>query len=191
MVKIKHKIIGALIALGISIAIPMTIHADNQDVMDNANVLNNQTEQYIKQVNDNDLAKVKGRPQIAVITEKQVFGDIAKARQAYSSANTPKEKMKAHTQLNQSTGMLINVIHERYPKLESNQNVQDLMTQLEGSENRIATERQNYIATVRAYNQSVVNFPSSIVANAKDCHTIPYYKANDKAQEAPQVNLNN
>ena len=191
MVKIKHKIIGALIALGISIAIPMTIHADNQDVMDNANVLNNQTEQYIKQVNDKDLAKVKGRPQIAVITEKQVFGDIAKARQAYSSANTPKEKMKADTQLNQSTGMLINVIHERYPKLESNQNVQDLMTQLEGSENRIATERQNYIATVRAYNQSVVNFPSSIVANAKDCHTIPYYKANDKAQEAPQVNLNN
>ena len=132
-------------------------------------------------------ASVKG----SMKQEQKVFGDIAKARQAYSSANTPKEKMKADTQLNQSTGMLINVIHERYPKLESNQNVRDLMTQLEGSENRIATERQNYIATVRAYNQSVVNFPSSIVANAKDCHTIPYYKANDKAQEAPQVNLNN
>lgn len=85
MVKIKHKVIGALIALGISIAIPMTIHADNQDVMDNANVLNNQTEQYIKQVNDKDLAKVKGHPQIAVITEKQVDGDIeAKAQQLFN-----------------------------------------------------------------------------------------------------------
>ena len=132
-------------------------------------------------------ASVKG----SMKQEQKVFGDIAKARQAYSSANTPKEKMKADTQLNQSTGMLINVIHERYPKLESNQNVRDLMTQLEGSENRIATERQNYIATVRAYNQSVVNFPSSIVANAKDCHTIPYYKADSQAQSAPKVNLNN
>lgn len=85
MVKIKHKVIGALIALGISIAIPMTIHADNQDVMDNANVLNNQTEQYIKHVNDKDLAKVKGHPQIAVITEKQVDGDIEdKAQQLFN-----------------------------------------------------------------------------------------------------------
>lgn len=85
MVKIKHKVIGALIALGVSIAIPMTIHADNQDVMDNANVLNNQTEQYIKQVNDKDLAKVKGHPQIAVITEKQVDGDIEdKAQQLFN-----------------------------------------------------------------------------------------------------------
>lgn len=85
MVEIKHKIIGLLIALGISIAIPMTIHADNQDVMDNANVLNNQTEQYIKQVNDKDLSKVKGHPQIAVITEKQVDGDIeAKAQQLFN-----------------------------------------------------------------------------------------------------------
>lgn len=85
MVKIKHRIIGALIALGISIVIPATIHADNQDVMDNANVLNNQTEQYIKQVNDKDLAKVKGHPQIAVITEKQVDGDIEdKAQQLFN-----------------------------------------------------------------------------------------------------------
>lgn len=74
-----------MIALGISIVIPATIHADNQDVMDNANVLNNQTEQYIKQVNDKDLAKVKGQPQIAVITEKQVDGDIEdKAQQLFN-----------------------------------------------------------------------------------------------------------
>lgn len=85
MIEIKHRIIGSLIAIGLSIAIPMTIHADNQDVMDNANVLNNQTEQYIKQVNDKDLSKVKGHPQIAVITEKQVDGDIeAKAQQLFN-----------------------------------------------------------------------------------------------------------
>ncbi len=132
-------------------------------------------------------ASVKG----SMHQEQKVFGDIAKARSAYSSANTSADKMKADTQLNQSTGMLINVIHEKYPQLESNQNVKNLMTQLEGSENRISTERQNYIATVRTYNQTVLNFPSSIVANSKGDRTIKYFKANDKAQSAPKVSLEN
>lgn len=132
-------------------------------------------------------ASVKG----SMKQEQKVFGDIAKAREAYSSANTPKEKMKADSQLNQSTGVLINVIHERYPKLESNKNVQVLMTQLEGTENRIATERQNYISDVRAYNQSIVNFPSSIVANMKGAKPISYYQADKNAQTAPKVNLDN
>lgn len=87
--------------------------------------------------------------------------------------------------------MLINVIHEKYPNLESNKNVKTLMTQLEGSENRISTERQNYIATVRVYNQTVINFPTSIVAHAKGAHTISYFKADNEAQKAPKVNLNN
>lgn len=132
-------------------------------------------------------ASVKG----SMHQEQKVFGDIAKARSAYSSAKTPADKLKADSQLNQSTGTLINVIHEQYPQLASNQNVRDLMTQLEGSENRISTERQNYIATVRAYNQTVLNFPSSMVANAKGDHTIKYYQADRQAQSAPKVNLDN
>lgn len=130
-------------------------------------------------------AAVKG----SMTQEQKVFGEIAKARQAYSSANTPAEKMKADTKLNQSTGMLINVIHEKYPKLESDQRVADLMTQLEGSENRIAVERQNYINDVRAYNQLIINFPSSVVANARNKHALHYYQADKTAQHAPKVNL--
>lgn len=132
-------------------------------------------------------ASIKG----SMHQEQKVFGEIAKARSAYSSAKTPVDKMKADTQLNQKTGMLINVIHEKYPQLESNQNVRDLMTQLEGSENRISTERQNYIATVRTYNQTVLNFPSSMVANAKGDRPIHYFKADSQAQSAPKVNLDN
>lgn len=122
--------------------------------------------------------------------EQRVFGKIAEARSAYANAKTTKDKMKADSQLNESTGVLINVIHERYPKLESNQNVRDLMTELEGSENRISVERQNYIATVRTYNQTVINFPTSIVANAKGDHPLHYYKADNQAQHAPKVKLN-
>lgn len=130
-------------------------------------------------------ASVKG----SMKQEQRVFGEIAQARSAYSAAKTPNQKMKADAQLSQSTGTLINVIHEQYPQLESNENVKNLMTQLEGSENRISTERQNYIATVRTYNQTVLNFPSSMVANAKGDHVIHYFKADSNAQSAPKVNL--
>lgn len=128
-------------------------------------------------------AAVKG----SMTQEQKVFGEIAKARQAYRSADTPVDKMQADAELNQSTGMLINVIHERYPKLASDQRVADLMVQLEGSENRIAVERRNYIQDVRAYNQLIVNFPSSIVANAKNKKTLQYYQADRAAQKAPKV----
>lgn len=130
-------------------------------------------------------ASVKG----SMKQEQKVFGQIADARSAYANAKTPNQRLKADNKLNQSTGTLINVIHEKYPQLASNENVRDLMTELEGSENRISTERQNYIATVRAYNQTVTNFPSSIVANAKSMHTIQYYKADSQAQSTPKVNL--
>ena len=128
-------------------------------------------------------AAVKG----SMTQEQKVFGKIAEARKAYRSADTPVDKMKADAELNQSTGMLINVIHENYPQLASNQRVADLMVQLEGSENRIAVERRNYIQDVRAYNQLIVNFPSSIVANAKNKKTLQYYQADRTAQKAPKV----
>ena len=50
--------------------------ADNHDVMDDAGVLDQQTERYIYDVNQNQLAKIKGHPQIAVITKKSVDGSI-------------------------------------------------------------------------------------------------------------------
>lgn len=50
--------------------------ADNHDVMDDAGVLNRQTEQYIYDVNQNQMAKIKGHPQIAVITKKSIDNSI-------------------------------------------------------------------------------------------------------------------
>ena len=69
--------------------------------------------------------------------EQKVFGDIAKARSQYSQAKTPQEKFKANKEINKSTNMLLNVIHEKYPKLESNTQVANLMVEIEGCENRI------------------------------------------------------
>lgn len=130
-------------------------------------------------------ASVKG----SMKQEQKVFGQIATARSQYNSATTRKQKMVADSKLDRSTRTLINVIDEKYPKLESNANIQSLMLELSGSENRIAIERQNYIAAVRAYNQTVNNFPSSIVANTKGAKPMHYFKASSQAQQAPRVDL--
>lgn len=51
------------------------VHADNKDVQDNAHVLTTKTQDYIKKINDNDLSKIKGHPQIAVVTQKSLNGE--------------------------------------------------------------------------------------------------------------------
>ena len=97
--------------------------------------------------------------------EQKVFGDIAEARKSYANASSTTDKAKADDQLNKSVGTLINVIKENYPTLQSSNQVNTLMTQLEGSENRISVERKRYIDQVRDYNQSVVTFPKNIFAS--------------------------
>ena len=84
--------------------------------------------------------------------EQKVFGDIAEARKSYANADSTTSKAKADDQLNKSVGTLINVIKENYPNLQSSNQVNTLMTQLEGSENRISVERKRYIDQVRDYN---------------------------------------
>lgn len=67
------------------VALSVTVHADTQNVQDNANVLSAKTERYIDKVNNDDMAKIKGHPQIAVITEKHVsskYDDIEDQAQA-------------------------------------------------------------------------------------------------------------
>lgn len=121
--------------------------------------------------------------------EQKVFGDIADARKQYSQASSTKDKIKANTQLDQSVGTLVNVIQENYPELKSNDNVQTLMTQLEGSENRIAVERKRYNESVQTYNQSVVTFPKNIFANMMGLGQKPYFKASTNAQNTPSVDF--
>lgn len=74
----KHRSLFLIVcALFLSWILLLTpARADNHDVMDDADVLDQQTERYIYDVNQNQLAKIKGHPQIAVITKKSVDGSI-------------------------------------------------------------------------------------------------------------------
>ena len=81
------------------------------------------------------------------------------------------------------------VVVERYPELKSNQNFLELQSQLEGTENRIAVERQRYNDVVRGYNTAVRRFPASIVAGMSGFKQKPYFQGAAGSDKAPEVNF--
>lgn len=79
------------------------------------------------------------------------------------------------------------VASERYPELKANRGFIDLQTQLEGTENRIATERRRYNEVVQAYNVSVRQFPYNLVAGMFDFEPMAFFMAESGAEKAPEV----
>jgi LemA protein len=82
------------------------------------------------------------------------------------------------------------VVVERYPDLKSNANFLELQSQLEGTENRIAVERQRYNEAAQQYNTAVRRFPASIVANMSGFKQKAYFKGVAGSAQAPQVDFN-
>jgi len=125
----------------------------------------------------------------AVLTQEQtVFGEIADARARYSSATSADAKAAAASQVESSLGRLIAIV-ENYPQLASAQNVRDLMTELEGTENRVSVERTRFNDEIRAYNTAIKRFPTMILAALAGFHERAYFEAASGAAQAPQVNF--
>lgn len=80
---------------------------------------------------------------------------------------------------------------ERYPQLQANANFRDLQAQLEGTENRIATERMRFNQAAQGYNSYVRRFPTSLIASITGFETYEYFQADEGAEEAPEVDFNN
>ncbi|MBM3231573.1 LemA family protein [Candidatus Peregrinibacteria bacterium] len=78
---------------------------------------------------------------------------------------------------------------EAYPQLQATQAYRDLMTQLEGTENRIATARRDFNEVVKTFNISVKRFPGMILAKAFGFTEEAFFQSSDAAAEAPKVDL--
>ncbi len=89
--------------------------------------------------------------------------------------------------LQRALSIYVNAVREAYPDLKANQQFNDLMVQLEGTENRIATERERYTEAVKAYNVSVKSFPANIWAGIFGYGTRAQFKADPEAAHAPKV----
>jgi len=130
--------------------------------------------------------------------EKDVLTSVVEARAKATSVHvdasqlTDPDKLKqfqdAQNQLSGALGRLL-AVSENYPDLKSNQNFLALQSQLEGTENRIAVARRDYIESVRAYNTELRTFPSVLWAMTafRGSKPMAEFTATDAAQTPPQV----
>ena len=139
----------------------------------------------------NLVATVKGYAE----HEQETFTAVTEARSKVGSinmeglANNPaamQQFQQAQGQLSSALSRLM-VVVERYPDLKANQNFLDLQTQLEGTENRIAVERNRFNKAAQGYNTIIRRFPGSIYAGMFGFERKAYFEAEAGAEKAPKV----
>ena len=140
---------------------------------------------------------------LAGIQEQEVFGKIAEARSRLLNATSqapqgeggdksPEQKQAVIDAANSFGGTIgrLLVLNEAYPQLQSNQNFLKLQDEVAGTENRIATARTDYNASVQDYNTNRAQFPTVISAKLFGFKEEPYFKAEEGATQVPKIDAN-
>lgn len=127
--------------------------------------------------------------------EQETLTQVIEARAKATQVNVNPENLdeqsiqqfqQAQQGLNSALSRLM-VVVERYPDLKANQNFLDLQSQLEGTENRIAVERRNFIETARSYNTQIRTFPNNLLAGLFGFEKKAYFQAEEGSEQAPEV----
>lgn len=127
--------------------------------------------------------------------EKETFEAVVSARAKATQTTvdiddlTPEKiaaYQKAQGELGSALGRLL-AITENYPELKANENFKELQAQLEGTENRISTERHKFNEVAKTYNTSIRRFPKNIIASMFGFEKRPYFEAQEGAEKAPEV----
>ncbi|AKO45082.1 LemA family protein [[Haemophilus] ducreyi] len=130
--------------------------------------------------------------------EKETLTSVIEARAKATSVtidpnNATEEEMarfqSAQQNVNSALSRLL-VSVEKYPELKAHEGFLNLQAQLEGTENRINVERNNFNAAVKEYNKQVREFPTKIPAMLMGFTTKPQFKAEAGSNQAPTVNFN-
>lgn len=130
--------------------------------------------------------------------EKSTFVEIAAARASVGQFKVDKGIVNDPAQFakfQQAQGFLgqalshLMVVKENYPELKSNKNFENVMIELEGTENRISVERKTFNETAQDFNQTIKSFPGSFVASYGGFKEKAYFQADQTAQTAPKVNF--
>lgn len=117
----------------------------------------------------------------------------ARARASQTMINPENLTPEAIQQFQSTQGELTSalnrlmVVVERYPELKANQNFLELQAQLEGTENRIATERRRFNEVAQGYNTYIRRFPNNIFAGMFGFQPKAYFQADSGAERAPTV----
>lgn len=135
----------------------------------------------------------------AAASETQILTNVTNARAAATSINITTDDLSdpatferfqnAQNQLTQALGQLRTVV-ENYPTLQSQARFADLMTQLEGTENRINVSRTRYNEAVQSYNTTIRTFPAMIAAKViYGAKPMVPFRADPGASAAPKVDF--
>lgn len=122
-------------------------------------------------------------------------GLVSAEQAALQSKDTPaplteqdmQNYLATQERLKSALSVYVNAVHEAYPELKANTLFEELNVQLEGTENRIATERGRYTEIVRDYNIKVSRFPAVLFAHMLGFSERPQFQATAEAQSAPVV----
>jgi LemA protein len=128
--------------------------------------------------------------------ESSVFEEVAEARSNVGKLTITPEILndpqlfqkfqQAQAGISSALSRLL-AVAENYPQLKANENFLQLQSQLEGTENRIATERRRFNEVVQDYNVRVRSFPTSIVASMFGFGQKAYFQAEAGAEKSPKV----
>lgn len=127
--------------------------------------------------------------------EQKTLQDVVEARSKATSIRvdastaTPEQMqdwISAQQEVGSALGRLI-AISESYPQLRANENFLALQTQLEGTENRIKTERDRYNEAVKEFNVKIRRFPTNILASMFGFERREMFEAEAGAEKAPEV----
>ena len=134
-------------------------------------------------------------------SEEDILTQVTEARSRATAATLTPEQLddpqavraynEAQAGLSGARSLLGTVIMERYPQLQSQQRFADLMVALEGTENRIRTQRRDYNEAVREYNTTIRTFPDAIGARIfYGAEPKVAFEAAEGAEDAPTVDFN-
>lgn len=135
----------------------------------------------------NLVSTVKG----AAAFESETFKAVTEARSAWAQAKTIADRggqIVAAGQFDSALSRLL-VTVEAYPQLQATQAFRDLMTQLEGTENRIAVARRDYNNAVMAFNVKVQRFPGLLAARLFGFTAEKAFEAEPGSENAPAVDF--
>jgi LemA protein len=142
----------------------------------------------------NLVATVKG----AAASEGKILSDVTNARAKATSVQlsgddlTDPAKVSAFNQAQNGLRLSLQRLQEAYPELKSQANFTTLMSQIEGTENRIAISIRDYNAAVQAYNTRIRTFPDAIGAKVfYGAKPMVPFQAAAGANVAPTVDFGN
>jgi LemA protein len=127
--------------------------------------------------------------------EQQTLTQVIEARAKATSVTIDPKNLNEQSmaQFQQAQGQVsselarLMVVVEQYPQLKATQNFRDLQVELEGTENRISTERRKFNEVALTYNTYIKRFPQNFIAGMFSFQVKPYFKSVEDADKAPVV----